>query len=114
MACSFKVELAVTPEEQARGLMFRERLGVDAGMLFIFGKEEMRSFWMRNTLIPLDMVFITSGLKVVHVHDFAKPRDETAVSSRFPAKYVLEVNGGNAAACGIKPGTRVKFLNFSP
>jgi uncharacterized protein len=114
ISCSFKVELAVTPEQQARGLMFRERLHDDAGMLFIFERDEVRSFWMRNTLIPLDMIFITSGFKVVSVHDFAKPRDETSISSRFGAKYVLEVNGGKAAACRIKPGTRARFINSLP
>jgi len=113
-SCSFKVELAVTPEEQARGLMFRERLNEDAGMLFIFGGDDLQSFWMRNTLIPLDIIFVNSGLKVVHVHDFAKPRDETGISSRFGAKYVVEVNGGKAAACRIKAGTRVKLTNSSP
>jgi uncharacterized protein len=109
VSCSFKVELAVTAEEQARGLMFRERLHEDGGMLFIFEKDEPRSFWMRNTLIPLDIIFITSGLKVAHVHDFAKPRDDTAILCPVGAKYVVEVNGGKAAACRIKPGTRIKF-----
>jgi uncharacterized protein len=112
--CTFRVELAVTPEEQAKGLMFREQLGEDAGMLFIFEKEEVRSFWMRNTLIPLDMIFVDSGLKVVSVHDFAKPKDDTGISSRLPAKYVIEVNGGKAAACRIKAGTKVKFISSSP
>ncbi len=112
-ACSFKVEIAVTPEEQERGLMFRNSLGDNAGMLFIFEKDEIRTFWMRNTYIPLDIIFISSGLRVVHVHDFARPRDETNINSRFGAKYVVEVNGGKAAACRIGPGTRVRFKNLS-
>lgn len=112
-SCTFKVELAVTDDEQARGLMFRERLADDEGMLFIFGKDEARAFWMRNTLIPLDIIFIDSRFKVVSVHDFAKPKDETSISSRFPAKYVVEVNGGKAATCRIKAGTRVKIVTSS-
>ncbi|HEY3277536.1 MAG TPA: DUF192 domain-containing protein [Syntrophorhabdaceae bacterium] len=112
-SCTFKVELAVTHEEQARGLMFRERLADDEGMLFIFGKDEERAFWMRNTLIPLDIIFIDSRFKVVSVHDFAKPKDETSISSRFPAKYVVEVKGGKAATCRINAGTRVKIVTSS-
>jgi uncharacterized protein len=113
VSCTFRVELAVTPEEQAKGLMYRERLPQDSGMLFIFPKDEMRNFWMRNTLIPLDMIFVSSGLRVVSVHDFAIPKDETEISSRYGAKYVIEVNGGQAAACRIKAGTKVKFINSS-
>jgi uncharacterized protein len=111
--CTFKVELAVTPEEQARGLMFRERLAPDRGMLFVFDRDEARFFWMRNTLIPLDMIFIASSLEVVHVHHSARPQDETSVSSKFAAQYVLEVSGGRAAACGIKAGTKARLINLS-
>ncbi len=112
--CSFKVEVASTPEEQTRGLMFVKHLDPERGMLFVFGKDEMRSFWMRNTLIPLDMIFITSARKVVHVHHGAIPLDETPISSRAGARYVLEVNGGKADMCRIKTGTKVKFTNLSP
>ena len=107
--CTFKAELAVTPEEHTLGLMFRRRLDADAGMLFRFQRDEVRSFWMQNTFIPLDMIFITSGLKVAHVHQSAKPEDETAISSRLPVQYVLEVNAGKAASCRIKAGAKVRF-----
>ena len=107
--CAFKAELAVTPEEHTVGLMFRRRLDADAGMLFMFERDEMRSFWMRSTFIPLDMIFITSRHKVAHVHESAKPEDEAAISSRVPVQYVLEVNAGKAASCRIKAGSKARF-----
>jgi len=112
--CTFTVEMAITPAEQERGLMFREHMDAEAGMLFDFWSDEMRYFWMRNTLIPLDMIFIGSDMKVVHVHPKARPRDETSISSKFPARYVLEINGGRAAACRIGPGSRARIINPSP
>jgi len=108
--CRFDVELAVTPEDQARGLMFRKKMGDHVGMFFIFEREEMRHFWMRNTLISLDMIFIDNKFMVVDIHHGAKPLDETVISSRKPARYVLEVNAGKAAKCRIKPGSKVKLL----
>ena len=112
--CSFVAEMAVTPAEQERGLMFREHLDADGGMLFDFSGDGMRYFWMRNTLIPLDMIFIGADLRVVHVHRWARPKDETGISSKFPARYVLEINGGRAAACRIEPGLKVRFISPSP
>ena len=112
--CTFAVEVVTTPEEQARGLMFRERMDADAGMLFDFHGDEMRYFWMRNTLIPLDMIFIGTDMKVVHIHRWAKPKDETNISSKFPARYVLEINGGRAASCRIEAGLKARFINLSP
>ena len=113
-ACAFTVEMAVTPQEQERGLMFREHMDADAGMLFDFGGDGMRYFWMRNTLIPLDMIFISSDMRVVHVHRWARPKDETSVTSKFPARYVLEINGGRAATCRIDAGSKARFSNLSP
>ena len=112
--CTFTVEVVTTPEEQARGLMFRERMDPDAGMLFDFHGDEMRYFWMRNTLIPLDMIFIGTDMKVVHIHRWAKPKDESNISSKFPARYVLEINGGRAASCRIEAGLKARFINLSP
>ena len=106
--CTFTVELALTPEEQEKGLMYRRSLDPDGGMLFIFDRDEIRSFWMRNTLIPLDMVFVNSSMKVVSIYEFAKPGDETGILSGAPARYVLEVNGGRTASCRIKPGMKMK------
>ena len=109
--CKFKVELAVTPEEQSRGLMFRKDLAPDSGMLFVNRGDEMRFFWMKNTYIPLDILFINSRNEVKHIHYGAKPLDETSISSRFPVQYVLEVNAGRAKKCNIRQGTKMSILH---
>jgi hypothetical protein len=113
-SCRFDIELAVTPEEQARGLMFRKSMAEKEGMFFVFDRDEIRHFWMRNTLIPLDMIFIDSKLSVVDIHRNAKPLDETVISSQKPARYVLEVNAGNADKCRIKPGSHIKVIKSLP
>lgn len=107
--CAFSVDIAETPAQQERGLMFRKKMNDFEGMFFIFGGDEVRYFWMRNTLIPLDIIFIDSSFVIVHVHRNAKPLDETLISSRKPARYVLEINAGKADACRIEPGGRVRF-----
>jgi len=109
-SCRFDIELAVTPDEQARGLMFRKSMADKEGMFFIFDRDEIRHFWMRNTLIPLDMVFIDSKFSVVDIHRNAKPLDETVISSRKPARYVLEVNAGKVDQCRIKSGSNIKVI----
>lgn len=109
-SCTFRVELALSPSEQARGLMFREKLDDFAGMLFVFEKDDFRHFWMRNTLIPLDLIFIDTRYHVVDIHRGAKPLDETVISSKKPCRYVLEVNAGMGERCGVRPGTRVKLV----
>ena len=111
-SCSFTVELANTPEEHSRGLMFRRSLKPDAGMLFIFSDDEPRTFWMKNTFIPLDLVFINSKLEVAGIHYNAKPQDETTILSEQPVKYVLEINAGSADQCKIKIGSKMKFKNI--
>jgi uncharacterized protein len=108
--CRFKVELAVTPEEQSRGLMFRKDLGPDSGMLFVNSSDDMRFFWMKNTYIPLDMLFIDSRNEVKHIHYGARPLDETSISSQYPVKYVFEVNAGRAKKCNIRQGTKMSIL----
>ncbi len=113
-SCEFVVEAALTNPELTRGLMFRNKLGAEEGMLFFFADEAMRSFWMKNTQIPLDIVFINSSFTVVHVHRNAKPMDETAISSQSPAQYVLEVNAGKAVSCRIVPGCTINFRAWSP
>ena len=111
--CRFKVELAVTPDEQSKGLMFRKALGPDSGMLFVNSGDDMRFFWMKNTYIPLDMLFIDSRNEVKHIHFGAKPLDETAISSQYPVQYVLEINAGGAKKCNIRPGTKMSVLRGS-
>jgi uncharacterized membrane protein (UPF0127 family) len=108
----FEVELATNDAERARGLMYRKRLGPYEGMLFDFYKEMQVSFWMKNTLIPLDMVFIAANGTVKHVHANAVPMSTETISSRFPVRAVLEINGGSAALLGIKPGDTVRHPIF--
>jgi len=108
----FEIELATNDTERARGLMFRKQLGPYEGMLFDFYKEMPVSFWMKNTLIPLDMVFIAADGTVRHVHANAVPLSTDTVPSRFPVRAVLEINGGSAALLGIKPGDKVKHPIF--
>lgn len=104
----FQVELADTPESLRQGLMHRTSLAEDGGMLFLFAKEDHASFWMRNTLIPLDIIFIKNGGEIGHIHAMAKPLDETAIPSTMPVIAVLELAGGQAEKRGIKAGDKVK------
>ena len=103
----FVVELADTSEKQALGLMFREQMPDDHGMLFLFPGEATRSFWMKNTRIPLDIFYFDEELKLVSVAENTKPcRTQRCPSypSTAPAKYVLELNAGKAAELGVKTG----------
>jgi uncharacterized protein len=108
----FHIELALTPQQQEKGLMNRTEMAKDAGMLFYFGKEGERSFWMKDTLIPLDMLFLKADGKIAHIHDSAIPNDLTSVKSNGPAMAVLELNGGAAKELGIVEGDRVKHPFF--
>ncbi|KKS65821.1 MAG: hypothetical protein UV67_C0010G0010 [Parcubacteria group bacterium GW2011_GWC1_43_12] len=114
----FKAELAASDYDRARGLMFRKKLPEDSGMLFIFKDEAARSFWMKDTLIPLDVIFIGADKKVVSVFSDVLPCENDpcpAINSGGGSKYVLEINAGLAQKYGIKEGDGVKFLipNFS-
>jgi hypothetical protein len=108
-AYKFEVEIVTTPETRAQGLMFREALAANAGMLFIYPGEQPVSFWMKNTLIPLDMLFLKADGSIAHIARNAVPHDETPIDSGAPVKAVLEVKGGTAAALGIKEGDRVEY-----
>ena len=103
------VEIADDPEEQIRGLMFREHLDENAGMFFIFDDDSYQSFWMINTLIPLDMIFIDSNLTIVDIHYAIPCRAQSCMSykSRLPSQYVLELNGNFTAKNDVKIGDRV-------
>jgi uncharacterized protein len=103
----FRVEVAVTPEEHARGLMYRSQLADDAGMVFVFER-----FWMKNTLIPLDMIFIGKDRKIVGVVENAAPETETERMVGAPSLYVLEIGGGLSAKLGIHRGEPVDFQNI--
>lgn len=104
-----EVEVARTTEDRARGLMYRRELAPYRGMLFVFEIEEVQSFWMQNTYIPLDMIFIDAKKRVVGVVENAEPL--TTVSRRVdvPSLFVLEVNSGFARRHGISPGASVSF-----
>lgn len=104
----FSVELADDAAERARGLMFRESLGASEGMLFVYDRPGAPAFWMKNTLIPLDMLFITSKGEVQYVHDRATPGDLTPISGGQGIQYVLEIKGGMAGLLGVTPGSQVR------
>lgn len=103
----FQVELADTPEERGRGLMYRKELAKGGGMLFIFPRRERIAMWMRNTEIPLDMLFITDDGRVVQIHERAVPYSEATITSRRRVRYVLELAGGTAERLGFKAGALV-------
>jgi len=107
-----RVEVAKTPAQRERGLMYRERLDPDAGMIFIFDRDEDQSFWMKNTVIPLDMIFITRDLVVTGVVADATPFSLDSLTCGRPSRYVLEVNGGFAARHRIAAGTPVELKNL--
>ena len=104
---SFEVELALTAEQRAQGLMHRESMPSDHGMLFDFGQTRPVSMWMKNTPLPLDMLFIRKDGTISHIHERAVPFSEAVIDSRGPVAFVLELNGGRAAALGIEIGDRV-------
>ena len=103
----FTVEWAVTPEETQRGLMFREHMDADHGMVFDFLDEAPRSFWMRNTVLSLDMIFIKADGTVYRIAEDTVPFTDTPVPSGAPVRYVLEVNAGTADRISLDPGDRV-------
>lgn len=111
---NYQVELALTQQQQMQGLMHRTEMDEDAGMLFYFGGGEAeRSFWMKNTLIPLDMIFIKADGTIHHIHENAVPNDLTGIRSQGPVAAVLELNGGESRKSGITVGNRVIHQLFS-
>jgi uncharacterized membrane protein (UPF0127 family) len=106
-----RVELARTDAERARGLMYRESLADDAGMLFLFDETAEHAFWMKDTPLPLDMVFIDEVGRIVGIVERAEPRTTALRTVGLPSRYVLEVNGGWTRARGVERGDRVRFEN---
>lgn len=106
---AFRVEVARSAQEQAQGLMFRTALAPGEGMLFVRNPPDVASFWMRNTVIPLDLIFIGTDRRVINVAANAVPYDEAPLVSAGVAGAVLELNGGRAAQLGIAPGDRVEW-----
>jgi len=105
----FTIELATRSDQQIQGLMFRTSLAPNAGMLFLYPEDHDIQMWMKNTLIPLDMIFIRADGTILNIAERAVPQSLTTIGSAGPARAVLEVNGGTAARLGIKPGDRVVY-----
>jgi Uncharacterized conserved protein len=108
----FVVEIAATPEARARGLMFREHLPESEGMLFLFEPVQPVSFWMRNTPLPLDLIFLAADGTVRRVTADAVPFSETPMPSGGPVRAVLEINAGLAARFGIEAGSQMRHPAF--
>lgn len=106
---SIDIEIAETPYEWETGLMYRESLGEDKGMLFVYANEAPRSFYMKNTLIPLDLIFYDKDSSVVSFHENAVPGDLTPIPSGEPARFILEVNAGKVDEWNIETGDKMKF-----
>jgi uncharacterized membrane protein (UPF0127 family) len=105
----FTVEVAKTPEQQAMGLMYRNRLAPDRGMIFPLDPPRSASFWMRNTLIPLDIIFVRADGSIANIAVNTVPYSEEAVLSEGPVAAVFEIAGGRSTELGIKPGDKVEW-----
>ncbi len=109
----FTIELADTPQLRQRGLMFRQHMAADHGMLFDFERDQEISMWMQNTYIPLDMIFILSDGTVHRIERDTTPFSTRSIHSRGPVRSVLEVNAGRSAEIGLRPGDTVRHRIFS-
>ncbi|WP_348773479.1 DUF192 domain-containing protein [Litoreibacter halocynthiae] len=112
-AISFRVEIADDERERAVGLMNRETLPKLAGMLFVYQRPQPLAFWMRNTLIPLDMIFVEPTGRIAHIHANAVPHDETPIQGGDGLTHVLEIGGGLAAKFGISTGDILQHSSFN-
>src|ERR1700693_4028554 len=108
----FAVEVATTPAQLEQGLMFRQSLAPDSGMLFDFKSPQPVMMWMKNTLIPLDMLFVDTQGRMVNIHERAVPESLETIGSGAQVRGVIELNGGTAARLGIRPGDRVVYPIF--
>jgi uncharacterized membrane protein (UPF0127 family) len=104
---AFNVEIADDDKSREKGLMFRTELADDAGMLFDYHREQLATFWMQNTMIPLDMIFIGADGVVKTIHVNARPMDTTTIPSEEPVRFVLEIAGGRSVEIGLKVGDRM-------
>ena len=103
------IEVADNNQRRARGLMYRKSLPADAGMLFVFDEEEIQGFWMKNTYIPLDMLFVNADNEIITIHTNTAPLKEWNYASTRPALYVVEVNAGYCAQKQITEGDKIIF-----
>ena len=104
-----RAELARTPAQRRHGLMFKTEMAEDAGMLFVFYGDSLRVFWMRDTPLPLDLLFFTKDGQLAHLIEWAEPLNDRPLSSLMPVRYVLELKAGSAARLGLGPGTRLQI-----
>ncbi len=104
---AFNVEVATSPKDRSRGLMYRRSLADDAGMLFDFGEEQFVTMWMRNTYVSLDMLFIAEDGTIGHIATETTPLSDTIIPSRVDARFVLEIKAGTSRRLGIQPGDKV-------
>ena len=105
----FRVEVADTPQAQARGLMFRTELGANEGMIFPYNPPGVQSFWMKNTPSSLDIIYVGPDERIINIHENTEPLSEESLPSAGPASLVLEIRGGRSAELGIEPGDRVTW-----
>jgi uncharacterized protein len=108
----FSIELALTDAQMEQGLMFRRSMAPDAGMLFDFKQPTPVTMWMKNTVIPLDMLFLDTSGKIIDIHERAVPYSTDIIASTVPARYVIELNGGTVARLGIRLGDKVTSPYF--
>jgi uncharacterized membrane protein (UPF0127 family) len=108
----FRVEMAVRPDDQMVGMMFRTSMEPDEGMLFDWGAPRESAMWMRNTLIPLDMLFIAADGRIHRIHERAVPQSLATIESRGPVRATLELQGGAAERLGLRVGDRVEHRIF--
>ena len=103
----FDIEIAEQPTERNYGMMYRKSMDPNMAMLFIMDREEPQSFWMKNTYVSLDIIYINENMEVVSIQKNARPLDETSLPSGEPAKYVLEVKGGLSDKLNLKKGDKI-------
>lgn len=111
---SFSVEVADDPDERSKGLMFRDKMAMSAGMLFVYEAPRRASFWMKNTVIPLDMVFADPAGRVTRVHANAVPGDLSSIDGGEGVQFILEINGGLAKRLGIVEGAELRHPVIGP
>jgi len=109
---TFDAEIADTPEKSEKGLMYRKHMNENQGMFFIFEEERPLSFWMKNTYIPLDIIFIDSNYQIVSISENCMPLSEQMIPSLKPAQYVLEINAGLSRKFGIKSNQKIIFKDI--
>ncbi|NJL12724.1 MAG: DUF192 domain-containing protein [Microscillaceae bacterium] len=108
-----QIEIADNENEKSQGLMNRPQLPAQGGMLFVFEEEAERQFWMRNTLISLDILYLNAAKEIVHIAAYTQPESDAPIPSQKPAQYVVEVNAGFCESHQIKPGDKIAFTRLS-